>query len=262
MLWMLTPGCCHTVDRTAQTDEEGAHQAEVDGWSHFIPEEMRVKPGPCFIFPRCSPTHYLIVDGSALLCKKAPTTLCMYKQYATMSDRPACGRGENTWGSVQKKKNKKNQQEDVPKSCFHKFWTKKKPTHRQADGWCWLPLTSCPCFSDPHQHVCTPDQRTWARCPAGRGPDRPSRAPWQSGCELITDSKHVGPKLIQIHTFKSGERGSTHASLSTGPQSPHSSPRQWNLHNSLSTGRTSTRLWRWLMSPPDPPEEPPSCERT
>lgn len=63
-------------------------------------------------------------------------------------------------------------------------------------------------------------------------------------------------------TVKANEWWSTHASLSTGPHSPHSSPQQWNLHNSLSIDQTSTELRLWLMRPPDPPAEPPSCERT
>lgn len=82
--WMLTSGCCHTVDRRAETNENGAHQAKVDGWSHFIPEGMTLKPGCCFIFPHYS-QHITSLLMDLLCCVKKHQPLCV-----CINSKPPC----------------------------------------------------------------------------------------------------------------------------------------------------------------------------
>lgn len=82
---MVNSACSRTVNCTAKENEETPHQAEVQGWSNFIAEEITVKTGYCLAFTHIyegysEATHYLSFDRSALLCKKAATTLFMYKQ--------------------------------------------------------------------------------------------------------------------------------------------------------------------------------------
>lgn len=160
VFWLLRPDCCYIIDCTAETKEDGAHQAEVDGWSHFIPEEMTVKPGRCFIFPHYSwRINSLLMDLFCCVKKHQPLCVCINSKLPCMQER---------WQHMRvHTKNKKNRQIDVPNA-------------------------------------------------------------------------------------KNKKKTSLHASLSTGPQSPHCSPQQWNRPNSLSTGQTSTKLQLWLTSPPTP----------
>lgn len=73
------------MDSTAEDNEETCHQAEVQGWSHFIAEETAVKIGFCLVFTHICPLVRVIqrpritsVLMDLPLCVKRLQPLCLY----------------------------------------------------------------------------------------------------------------------------------------------------------------------------------------
>lgn len=66
----------NTVVHPAETNENGAHRAEVGRWCHFIPEGMTVKPGQCFLFPSDIPLITSLLMG-LLGCAGKHQLLCV-----------------------------------------------------------------------------------------------------------------------------------------------------------------------------------------
>lgn len=127
----------NTVVHPAETNDNGAHRAEVGKWSHFIPEGMTVKPGQCFPFPRYIPLMTSLLMG-ALCCagKHQLLCVCVNSKLACLTDLHV-GELETHEGLY---KNKENQQQDVP-VFFYKFW-EKNPNQSLQSRWMTLAATN------------------------------------------------------------------------------------------------------------------------
>lgn len=162
--------CSGTVSRTAQENEETPHQAEVQGWSHFISEETAVQHAallPLLTCVRVIQTEYITsVLMDLLSCVEKPRPLCLCTNNK-LSGQTGLRAGEpRTHGG---EKNQTDQQVDVPRGRFH--------THSPADGRQRRLITCCLYSSALRRCTCTPVPQMSARWPPGRGTSRPPAAP-------------------------------------------------------------------------------------